>query len=167
MSTLIDPLLFVWRKNAKRAQDLFANIPDERLVDQSHGLVNHPAWSLSHLMLYHPAIVALARGEAVPDPNQEPGADRCANGTKPVADPALYPKRRELIARFVQGHAQIDAALAADVPEVFLREPGLERWKTSFGTTGNALFYLMLWHESHHLAEIADWKKVEGIPVVG
>jgi hypothetical protein len=167
MLQFVEPLLFVWRKNGKRAQDLFANIPDDRLVDQSHGLKNHPAWSLSHLTLYHPAIVSLARGEAVPDPATAPGADRYANGSKPVADPALYPTRHELIKRFTQGHAEVDAALAAAVPAIFLREPDLERWKATFGTTGNALFYLMLWHETHHLAEIADWKKVEGIPVVG
>lgn len=166
MTPFAESLLFVWRRNGKRAQDLFANIPDERITDQSGGLNNHAAWCLSHLNLYHPSIVSLARGEAVADPSTAPGADVCGNGSKPVADPALYLSRAELIDRFTEGHAAVESALAEADSGIFTREPGLERWKSFLGTTGNGLAYLMLYHETHHLAEIAAWKKSLGIPVV-
>ena len=166
MSMITEALLFTWRKNGKRAQDLFANIPDNHLVDQSAGLNNHPAWSLSHLMLYHPSIVSLARSEAVPDPAQASGAGKFGNGSKPVTDATAYPSRARLIERFTSGHAQVEAALAATDAAIFAQDPGLERWKSAFGTSGNALIYFMIYHETHHLAEIADWKKVHGIPVV-
>ncbi|MBI5094398.1 MAG: DinB family protein [Candidatus Hydrogenedentes bacterium] len=167
MTPFAESLLFVWRKNGKRAQDLFANIPDARMTEQSGGLTNHAAWCLSHLNLYHAAIVNLARGEAVADPAKAPDAEKYGNGSKPVTDPKVYLPRAELIARFTEGHAQVEAALADAACDVFKSEPNLERWKSFFGTGGAGLAYLMLYHETHHLAEIANWKKALGIPVVG
>ena len=166
MTPFAESLLFVWRKNGKRAHDLFANLPENRIAEPAGGIVNHPAWCMSHLNLYHPAILSLARGETVADPATAPGSEKHGNGSKPVADAKLYLPRAELIVRFTQGHAQVEAALADAPCDIFKGEPALERWKTFFGTTGAGLAYLMLFHESHHLAEIADWKKVQGIPVV-
>jgi hypothetical protein len=166
MNQFSESLLFVWRRNGKRAQELFANIPDARMTEQSGGLTNHAAWCLSHLILYHPAIENLARGEAVADPGLAPDAAAHGNGSKPVADPKVYLPRAELIERFTLGHAKVEAALSEADAAVFTREPNLERWKSFFGTAGNGLAYLMLYHETHHLAEVANWKKSLGIPVV-
>jgi hypothetical protein len=167
MAAINDALLHDWRGNGQRAQRLLANIPDDRMTEQPHGLLNHPAWSLGHLILAHPAIASLARGEAVADPGLTPEAKLFANGTKPQADPALYPSRAELAERFAQGHALVEEAVAAMDPAILEREPGLERWKKSFGKTGVVLVHMMIWHEAHHLAEVAAWKKVLGITLLG
>jgi hypothetical protein len=119
------------------------------------------------LILSHPALASLARGEAVADPGLTPEAKLCGNGTKPLPDPTLYPSRAEMAERFARGHALVEEAVAAMDPAILEREPGLERWKKSFGTTGAVLVHLMIWHEAHHLAEIADWKKALGMTLLG
>ena len=167
MTPFAESLLYAWRKNGERAQALFANIPDGDIAQPAGALNNHPAWVLSHLVLYHPAIVSLARGELIEDPANLPNANVCGRGSKPVPDAKLYLSRTELITRFAKGHEQIEAAIAESKCDVFTSEPRLERWATAFGTGGAALAYLMLFHESHHLAEIADWKKVRGLSVIG
>jgi hypothetical protein len=168
---MIDALLREWRGNGDRAQKLLANIPQDRALDQPHGLVNHPVWTIGHLTTYQPGIVSLARGEAVDDPAQKPEAKLFANGTKPLtgpaADAAAYPALAELAKLFAQNHATVDQAVSAMDPAVLEQDPGLERWKNGMDKTGLVLVHLMVMHEAHHLCELAMWKKAAGIPLFG
>jgi hypothetical protein len=44
-----DLLLYLWNSNQHFAQQLLADIPEEKMTLQPQGLPNHPAWTLAHL----------------------------------------------------------------------------------------------------------------------
>ncbi len=156
---MIDSLLYSWRKNNDYAQRLVADIPDDRMVHQPAAGMNHPAWVLSHLSVYHPVLVALIQGE----PFDDPKGHRFGMQSKPKSDPAVYGSKTDLIGAFVRGHESVAAALGSASPSVLEAPMTLERWKPVMPTIGVALGYLMLLHESVHLGQISAWRRVQGM----
>lgn len=160
---MIDALLFGWRKTGDYSLRLLEAVPEDRLTYQPAGDVSHPAWIFCHLGLYHPAILSLARGDAVADPGKHPDAAKYDEGTTPVSDASRYPANRELLQRYRTAHEKIEQALQRSGDSVLLKPAGLPRWEKAFGTTSNALTYLMLYHESVHLGQISMWRRVQGL----
>jgi len=159
---IIDTLLHSWEKNLDYARRLVADVPDPQMVYQPASGMNHPAWVLCHLNAYHPVIVSLIRGEIFDDPKEHPFGMK----SKPVADLGVYPSKDELVTAFEQGHHDVIAALGSAEPSVFGAEVSLPRWKQYLPTTGIALGYLMLLHESTHLGQLSAWRRVQGMPGV-
>jgi len=149
------------------AERLLADIDRKRMSMQPAGVVNHPAWTLAHLIHYHPAILALIRGQAVPDPSMHPDARRFDAGSVPVDDPSLYPNKSQLLDRFRDGHRRIDAALRDAPEDRWSQPPDLARWAEGFGTTAHVLQYLMVHHEAEHLGQLAAWRRAMGFGPLG
>ena len=158
----IEMLIDAWAGNLNHALALLKDIPAGRMTHQPASVVNHPAWTIAHLCHYHPAILSLARGEPVSDPGKLPDAPQVDAGSAPTDEPAAYLSKDELIARFREGHEQIEETLRAAPDDLLDRPPGLERWRPAFPRTGQALTYLMLLHESTHLGELAAWRRAAG-----
>ncbi len=156
---MIDPLLLCWEKNLDYAKRLVDDIRDERMVFQPGPGVNHPAWILSHLNLYHPVIVDLIQGKDFDDPKHH----RYGMLSKPVNDRSEYPAKDELIGSFVQGHQAVVEALGSADPAALNAPVTLERWKNTFKTVHVALGYLMILHESVHLGQFSAWRRVQGL----
>lgn len=152
-------LIAGWQHNLDLAERLYADIPDHPMTSQPGGLPNHPAWTLAHLLHYHPAILALARGETVSDPGEHPDAHRYDAGSTPVDDPAAYPPKAELLDRYRRNHDAVAQALRDAPADRLDQQPGLARWVRTFPTTGAALQYLMVFHEAQHLGEVTAWRR--------
>lgn len=152
-------LLSGWRQNAAKVRELMGEVTADNMTMQPEGVVNHPAWTLAHLIHYHPAIFHLALGEAVEDPALEPNAAFYDEGSTPVADTSVYPTRNELLNHYLAGHVRIEKALAHAPESLFAKPPGLARWTKAFATTGDALVYLMLVHESQHVGQMMVWRR--------
>lgn len=140
--------------NGGVAKRLFGLIPPERATEQPGGVTNHPAWTIAHLRLYHPAILALARGQSVCDPGEHP-------------DPGAYPSWAQLVARFNEAHAQVHDALRRITCQTLARSPGLERWTEAFGDTAPTLQYLLVHHEAVHRGELTVWCRAAGLLPAG
>ncbi len=164
MSDVAELLIAGWLLNLKKAEELLADISADEMTRQPHGVVNHPAWTLAHLIHYHPAITSLARGQAVADPAAAPNANRYDAGSTPVDDPSLYLAKDALLARYRSGHAEVTKLLETAPPERLLQPPGLPRWEQAFTTTRHALVYLMHYHESLHIGQIMVWRRAMGRP---
>ncbi len=128
--------------------------------------MDHPAWILCHLCLYHPAILGLVRNEPFQDSSQRPDASRYDEGSTPVDDMLQYLRKATLVEEFTQGHKAISAALGQSRPGALEAPSSLDRWRQAFGTAGRALAYLMLVYESVHLGQISTWRRVQGLPCV-
>ena len=159
---MIESLLFSWDKNLGYAQRLVADIPDERMVFQPGPGMNHPAWVLCHLNLYHPVIVSLIKNE----PFDDPKGHKYGMTSKPVRDPAAYPAKGDLVETFIQGHADVTHALRSADPTALQAPVTLERWKDAMSTVNLALGYLMVLHESVHLGQLSAWRRVQGLKSV-
>ena len=157
-------LMAGWRQNRQQLEALLANVSTEDMTRQPHGVVNHPAWTIGHLIHYHPAILALLRGEAVADPATTPNADLYDAGSVPVDDASLYPDQGTLLERYHSNHEQVKKLLNGIESATFDQPPGLPRWAKGFETTARTLVYLMHVHEALHIGQLMVWRRAMGWP---
>lgn len=172
MSIAIEGLLFGLNKNVDYARRLVADLSDEQMVAQpagwtsaaapQHGLVNHPAWVLSHLNAYLPVMVSLIRGEEFPDPKLHPFGMQ----SKPEWDRSRYAAKETLMAEFLRGHEEIAQLLRSADDQVLEQGVKLPRWATIMPKVGIVLPYLLLVHENQHLGQISAWRRVLELPPV-
>ena len=162
MSSIIDGLLFGWQKNLEYGQKLVNDLSDDQMVVQPASGMNHPAWVLSHLNVYHPVIEAVIKGELFDDPKGHPFGMQ----SKPKTDRSVYASKDELVSAFVHGHEKVANALSAASETVFDQPVVLERWQQFMPTAGVALPYLMLVHENTHFGQLSAWRRVQGLPSV-
>jgi hypothetical protein len=158
----IDALLYGWNKNTDYVQRLMADIPADKIAYQPAANMNHPAWILSHLNIYHPCMV----GVITQKPFEDPKGHKFGMTSKPEANASLYGSKDALVAAYVKGHNDVAAALQKADPKVLAAAPNLERWAKVMPTTGILLNYLMLLHESTHLGQLSAWRRVQGMPSV-
>ena len=119
---------------------------------------------MAHLVHYHWAILNIARGEPVSDTGLHAGAARDDAGSMPTGDAKQYPSKAARRDAYLAGHEQFDATLAARSDDQLARPVGLSRWAEAFGDSGQALQYLMVFHESTHIGEIMAWRRARGLP---
>ncbi len=162
MSSVIEGLIYSWNKNLVYGQKLVADLSDEQMVVQPQPGMNHPAWVLSHLNVYHPVIEHVVKGELFDDPKDHPFGMK----SKPSADRSVYASKDELVAAFVSGHGKVEKALRAAKSGVFDQAVALPRWQAIMPTAGVALPYLMLVHENTHFGQVSAWRRVQGLPSV-
>lgn len=161
-ATALEGLLFGWNKNLDYGRKLLADLSEQQVIAQPAPGVNHPAWVLSHLNLYHPVLVAIARKQPFPDPREHTFGMK----SKPETTRSAYPSKDALVQAWVSGHESVAAALREAGPGVLDWETPLERWRPTMPKVGILLPYLMLVHENTHLGQISMWRRVQGLPSV-
>ncbi len=162
MSTVIDGLLFAWKKNLDYGTKLVADLDDEQMAIQPAPGMNHPAWVFSHLNAYLPVIVCVIQGEPFDDPKDHPFGMQ----SKPLTKRSVYPPKDELMSTFITGHERVEQVLR-EAGDTALDQPvTLPRWKEVMPVAGIALPYLMLVHENTHFGQISAWRRVQGLPSV-
>jgi hypothetical protein len=155
-------LIYGFDNQLNTAQALLADLTDEHMVLRPGQAMNHPAWILGHVSLYHPIVVDLLAGRTFADAKD----DRLYGfaGQGPVDDLSVYGTRDSIVQRFVDGHEQVVQALLAAKPADFQQKPSLERWAKNYPTVEFMLPDLLLTHESHHLGQISIWRRAAGLP---
>ncbi len=160
---LINNLRLGFNANAALNLKLAESVAEADMTAQPAADMNHPAWILKHLSLYHPVIEALLTGGEPNDPKGEP----FGLGTTPVADPAVYGPWDTVISDYRAGTQRVLAALdtaAAGDPNVLTRTMPIPRWQKRFPQAGTALGYLMLHHEAFHAGQLSAWRRARGLP---
>jgi hypothetical protein len=124
--------------------------------------MNHAAWILSHLSAYAPVVAAILRGGPARDPlNHEHGRN-----SAPVADPAAYLPRADLIAHYCTVYDDAAAALEA-CPAARLLEPTpIERWRPRFALLADLPVQFLIQHYASHLGQLSAWRRACGWPAV-
>lgn len=163
MNNVATMLAYGWGLNLSKLKALLADIAPHAMTHQPAGVVNHPAWTIAHLVHYHPAIVSMLRGEPVADPGLHADASRFDAGSTPVDDAGAYPQKEALLANYRRGHQEAERLLQQIGTDVLHRAPALQRWATAFGNVEKALVYLMLYHESLHIGQIMVWRRAMGL----
>jgi hypothetical protein len=162
-SALINGLIFGWKKNQDYGCKLIDDLDEQQMTAQpANDAVNHPAWVLAHLNVYHPVIRSLIQGQSFEDPK----GHEFGMQSKPLANRSVYPSKQELCDQWISGHQQITELLEAASTETMEQAMPLERWKAPMPTVGLALPYLMLVHENIHLGQLSAWRRVQSLPSV-
>lgn len=163
MASVIDGLIYAWKKNQDYGQKLVADLDEHQMTLQlveKDAPANHPAWIFSHLNVYLPVIVAIIDGREFEDPKTHPFGML----SKPESDRSIYGTKQELVGEFVAGHEKVVASLQGCDVTVFDNKVLLPRWRDLMPTAGHALPYLMLNHENMHLGQLSAWRRIQGLP---
>lgn len=143
---------------------LLDDVTNEQMVLRPGRNMNHPAWILGHVSLYHPIVPKLLAGESFADPGDDPLFGFSGRG--PLDDLAACGSKQSIVQRFAAGHEQVAQALLAAKPADFTRPPSLPRWATQFPTVEFMLPDLIVFHEGMHIGQISIWRRAAGLPAV-
>ncbi|HEX4611844.1 MAG TPA: DinB family protein [Urbifossiella sp.] len=141
------------------ARELVADIPDEELVEQSVPGLNHPAWTLGHLVIAADyGLMVLGQQPIAPE-----GWGSLFNpGTVPDPNRATYPSKNELLNAYEAGHAAF-AAAATGLDEARAATPNpVADFRHRFPTLGDFVSYLLTTHEATHTGQLSAWRRTMG-----
>ena len=168
---MFTPASFVygWDNQLRYALALLDDVTDEQFVTRPKAPnnvtpMNHAAWVLGHVSLYHPITVKLLAGEAFDDPAD----DRLFGfrGEGPIDSIEPYGGKDTMVQRFEAGHEEVAQAILNAPPEAFTRPPSLPRWAEMYPTVEFLLPDLLLFHEGMHIGQISTWRRAVGLPPV-
>lgn len=160
----VESIVYAWDNQGRYALTLVEDLTDAQMVHRPGGNMNHPAWILGHVSIYHPVIVQLLKGEPVDDPKDNMMFGFAGHG--PIDDLSMYGTKQSIVSRFAAGHENVAQALLAAKPEDFRQAPGLARWAKNYPTVEFMLPDLLLHHESMHIGQISIWRRAAGLPPV-
>lgn len=141
--------------------EVVEEIPESRMAEQPGTIVNHPAWTLSHLNAYAASLLSMLDDPSVPTAGAE--MERFGYGTTPVADPAAYASKRELLDRFRNRNSRLAAVVAEKHSDYFPR-PSPEKFQPHSPTIGHIAITLLIAHPPHHLGQLRQWRRAAGLP---
>ena len=139
------------------------DIPESRMTEQPGTIVNHPAWTLSHLNAYAGVLLSMLDDPSVPPEVADAEMERFGYGTTPVPNRAAYATKRELLDRFRDRTARLAAVVAEKHSDYFPR-PSPEKFHAYSPTIGHIAITLLVAHPSHHLGQLKQWRRAAGIP---
>lgn len=135
------------------------DVPESRMAEQPGGLVNHPAWTLSHMNAYAAMLLAI-----LGDPGgaaAEAEMERFGYGTTPVPDLSAYAPKRALLDGFRERNARL-AAVVRERHAVAFPKPPPERFRPT-PTVGHLAITLLVAHPGHHLGQLRQWRRAAGL----
>ncbi len=140
---------------------LIGDIPDERMVEQPHPGVNHPAWILGHLAW------STDRARSLLGLEPECPSEWTATfgfGSKPSESRGDYPSRDELIAAVERGFERLREQAAAATTEQLDQPSPNSRTKEQLPTVKDAIVLLLTGHLGVHLGQLSMWRRMIGLP---
>lgn len=157
---MINHVLDAYRLNLMVAEILAKDLSAEQMCQQPHGLVNHPAWSLGHLVTAAHGLCQLVGIESsLPDG----WAETFKAGTPPDPDPTANPSKDELLAQHRGYHDRISQALPGLDTATLATPHPKEEMRPYFPTIGAQVVFMLTGHEMDHLGQIAAWRRAMGL----
>lgn len=142
--------------------DCVEDVPESRMTEQPGTIVNHPAWTLSHMNAYAGVLLSMFDDPSVSASMVDAEMGRFGYGTTPMADAGAYAGKRELIDRFREWNARLAAVVRERHGEYFPR-PAPARFQPHARSIGHIALTLMVGHPPHHLGQLRQWRRAAGI----
>ena len=158
---MLEHVTYLYKFNLQYAETLVKDLSTEQMVQQPNGVVNHPAWSLGHLVVSANHLGQLVGLEsALPTGWDETfKSGRIPGG----GDASAYPSKDELLAQLKAEHERNSKAVA-EMDAAKLSEPHPnESMRKYFPTVGDMVIFLMTSHEMNHLGQVAAWRRAMGL----
>ncbi len=157
---MIQHVTYVYKFNLGFAESLVKDLSPEQMVQQPHGVINHPTWSLGHLANSANSLAQLLGLES----QAQEGWDKTfTTGGTPSADLTIYPSKDELLAELKKQHARNTEAVQQADPASLAQPHPSEATRKYFPTVGDLVIFLMTAHEMDHLGQVAAWRRAMGL----
>ncbi len=157
---MLNYVLHAYGMDLMLAEFMVKDLEQDQMCTQPHGLVNHPAWTLGHLVVSGHEICELI-DLAVDLPAG--GADRIKAGSPPSSDSAKYLSKDELMEQHRAFHAQIGDALPNVADSMLARPNPNENMGKYFPTVGDQVIFMVTAHEMDHMGQLAAWRRAMGL----
>ena len=155
-----DHIALVYGINLMRAETLVKDLSAEQMVEQPNGVINHPAWSLGHLVVWANNLGSMLGLESSL-PN---GWDKTfATGETPSSDVSAYPSKDEILGALREQHSRNTEALKSADLESWAKPHPYVKTLPYFPTVGDMITFLMTAHEMNHVGQIAAWRRAMGL----
>jgi hypothetical protein len=138
---------------------LIDDAPDDVLATQPAGVVNHPLWTIGHLVFSAQMIggeVGLASW--LPDD----WASRYGTGSIPVADRREYPSSELLLGQLSDAEHRLGERLRALGDEAMQQPLPDIRYREMFPTIGHAIAHVLAAHTAAHIGQTIVWRRAMG-----
>src|SRR3954467_5193229 len=142
--------------------EVVEDVPESRMTAQPGNIVNHPAWTLSHLNAYAGVLLSMLDDPSVTRAAADAEMERFGYGPTPVPDHVAYATKRELLDRFRGRSARLAAVVAEKHSDYFPR-PSPEKFQPYSPTIGHIAITLLVTHPPHHLGQLRQWRRAAGI----
>ncbi len=137
-----------------------ADVPESRMSEGVGTIVNHPAWTLSHLNAYAASVLAMVDECDASEAAAEMA--RYGFGTTPVADASAYASKGELLRRFDERCARLVAVVPVKHAAYFSR-PAPATYQPHARVIGDVATILMTTHVGYHLGQLRQWRRAAGL----
>ena len=157
---MLNHVTYLYGFNLRYAERLVKDLSTEQMATQPGGVINHPAWSLGHLVISADHLGQLLGLES----NAPEGwSETFKTGGEPSGDASLYPSKEKLLGALQEQHARnAEAAKNFDTSRFAEPHPN-EGTRKYFPTLGDQVIFLMTSHEMDHLGQIAAWHRAMGL----
>ena len=158
---MIAEVLNSYKLNLDYLRLLIADVPDERLAEQPGGAVNHPLWTIGHLV-YAAQMIGTETG--LPTWLSDDWPARYGTGSVPSNERSVYPSKDGALSeladaeRRLKEHLQAlgDGAMQQPLPDV--------RYRDMFPTVGHAVTHVLIAHTAAHVGQLIVWRRQAGFP---
>jgi hypothetical protein len=145
---------------------LIQDVPNELMTHMpSSGLVNHPAFTIGHLVSASAMLVEDLGGEQELPVGWEALFVRKGPGDPryPNPDREVYPQKEALIRELERQHNRVDKAMRT-ISDKQLNTAFEWRFKKQFPSLMDMLHFMCVNHEAMHLGQLAAWRRAMGLP---
>ena len=157
---MLDHLTYLYQFNLQYAQRLVEGIAADQMASQPGGVINHPAWSLGHLVVSSNHLGQLFGLESS---LRDGWSETFKSGGEPSGDLSAYPTKDELLDALAGQHVRnTDAIKSFDIARFAEPHPN-ENTRKYFPTVGDMVIFMMTAHEMDHLGQIAAWRRAMGL----
>lgn len=140
---------------------LVADVEENQLTVQPHGVINHPAWVMGHLA--H-SFQAIGGERGLPPWLPEDWSERFGTGSTPIPDRTAYPTKQTLLAAIDDGRQRLTAALSILTDRDLAVPLPDERYRSVFPTLGHAVLHILGAHAAVHVGQVTVWRRAMGLP---
>ena len=157
---MLDHLTYLYQFNLQYAQRLVEGVAADQMASQPGGVINHPAWSLGHLVVSSNHLGQLLGLESS---LRDGWSETFKSGGEPSGDLSAYPTKDELLDALAGQHVRnTDAIKSFDIARFAEPHPN-ENTRKYFPTVGDMVIFMMTAHEMDHLGQIAAWRRAMGL----
>ncbi len=156
----VGSIVHVFAMASKFVRATVADVPESRMSEGVGTIVNHPAWTLSHLNAYAASVLAM-----VDECDASEAAGEMARygfGTTPVAAASAYASKSELLRRFDERCARLVAVVPVKHAAYFSR-PAPATYQPPARVIGDVATILMTTHMWYHLGQLRQWRRAAGL----
>lgn len=157
---MLDHVTYLYGFNLGFAERLVKDLSTGQMAAQPGGVINHPAWSLGHLVVSADHLGQLL---GLDSDLPEGWSETFQTGGEPSGDASVYPGKDEILGALKAQHARnVEAVKNTDASRFAEPHPN-EGARKYFPTVGDMVVFMMTSHEMDHLGQIAAWRRAMGL----